>query len=107
MKIAHRVLLLLVTMGSPAFGAPLTPRELQDALGSRPQGSEDDRLAERMRDYFGKENVLRWRKPWRSPAATTRSYTATDSTAIATAERSCPILSAGYGAITSQRHSIE
>ena len=63
MKIAHRIVLLLVTMGSPALGAPLTPRELQEALGSNPQGSEAERLAERIRDSFGKESVLKGAVP--------------------------------------------
>src|SRR5262245_34821385 len=62
MKIAHWVVLFLITMGPPSKGAQqvaLTPKELQAALASNPQGSEAERLAERIRDYLGKENIVK------------------------------------------------
>ena len=34
-------------------GPPLTPKTLEAALSARPQGVEADRLAERIRAYFG------------------------------------------------------
>jgi len=39
--------------------APLTPRALEAALAARPQGADADRLAERIRAYFGAEALLK------------------------------------------------
>jgi enterochelin esterase-like enzyme len=66
MKIDLSALLLFITVGVLAFAAqqaPLTPKELQAALASSPRGSEADQLAERIREYFGKENVLKGATP--------------------------------------------
>src|SRR4030095_3712310 len=66
MKIDHWSVLLFVTIAALAFAAqqvPLTPKERQPALASPPQGSEAERRAERIREYFGKENVLKGGTP--------------------------------------------
>ena len=39
--------------------APLTPRTLEAALTAKPQGPDADRLADRVRTYFGAEALLK------------------------------------------------
>ena len=39
--------------------APLTPKTLQAALAARPAGADAERLAERIRAYFGKNDMAR------------------------------------------------
>ena len=45
--------LLVVSNGAAQDAPPLTPRALADALAAKPQGAEADRLAERIRTYYG------------------------------------------------------
>lgn len=45
-------------LAAPAFAQEaLTPRTLQQALAANPQGAEAEKLAERIRQYFGRENL--------------------------------------------------
>src|SRR5436190_2426359 len=45
-------------------GPPLTPKSLQAALSAKPAGAEAERLAERVRSYFGgRESVLKGAAP--------------------------------------------
>ena len=43
--------------------APLTPKSLQAALDAKPSGAEADRLAERIRTYFGGMEALGSKEP--------------------------------------------
>ena len=53
--------LFLLVLASTAHGqdAALTPKTLETALAARPQAAEADRLAERVRAYFGAEALLK------------------------------------------------
>ncbi len=60
MRIALSLALLMVcTSASAPDTAALTPRTLEAALAAKPQGPEADRLAERIRAYFGAEALLK------------------------------------------------
>lgn len=48
---------LLASAATAQQGGPLTPRALQEALAAKPSGAEADRLAERIRETFGKNNL--------------------------------------------------
>ena len=57
----RRLLLIVACLGagSPARAQPpLTPATLETALAANPQGAEADRLAERVREWFGGRDVL-------------------------------------------------
>jgi enterochelin esterase-like enzyme len=53
------VSLLLSTSAAAQDTAPLTPKALESALAARPQGADAERLAERIRAYFGAEALLK------------------------------------------------
>src|SRR2546423_1357890 len=57
--------LLLAGTGAafPADEAPLTPASLREALAAKPSGAEAEKLAERIRAYFGKEQLLKGPAP--------------------------------------------
>ena len=56
--------LLLCSVVSAQDGPPLTPKTLQAALAAKPVGAEAERLAERVRSYFGgRESVLKGGAP--------------------------------------------
>ena len=53
---------LLLSVAFPAAAqepTPLTPQALEAALTAKPQGPDADRLAERIRTYFGAEALLK------------------------------------------------
>jgi enterochelin esterase family protein len=52
-------MLLIASVASAQDPTPLTPRALEAALAAKPQGPEADRLAERVRAYFGAEALLK------------------------------------------------
>src|SRR5947209_1044976 len=47
----------------PAQEAPLTPRSLAAAMDMRPEGEDAERLAERVRIWFGREPLLKGPNP--------------------------------------------
>jgi len=49
--------LLLVSAIVAQQETPLTPRSLESALAAKPTGAEAQQLAERIRSYFGKDNL--------------------------------------------------
>src|SRR5581483_6257731 len=49
--------LLMALPAAEAQDAPLTPKSLQAALTANPQGTEAEKLAERVRDYFGRDDL--------------------------------------------------
>jgi enterochelin esterase family protein len=58
--------LLPLLMISPAVRAqdpPLTPETLRTALAARPSGDDANRLADRIRAWFGKDNLLKGPNP--------------------------------------------
>ena len=57
--ISSLVMLLIAAVASAQDATPLTPRALESALAARPQGAEAERLAERVRAYFGAEALLK------------------------------------------------
>src|SRR5438094_658574 len=50
---------LLLAAAVLAQDPPLTPRTLQEALAAKPSGADAEKLAERIRAYFGRENLAR------------------------------------------------
>src|SRR5262245_28944848 len=52
-------LVLLSAVAAAAQDAPLTPKTLQAALDAKPSGPEADRLAARIRTYFGADALMR------------------------------------------------
>ena len=50
---------LLLASSALAQDAPLTPKALETALAAKPQGADADRLADRIRSYFGAEALLK------------------------------------------------
>jgi len=54
---------LLLASAACAQQEQLTPRALQTALAARPSGADADKLAERIRGYFGPQNLARWPGP--------------------------------------------
>ena len=42
-----------------AQDAPLTPKSLQAALAGKPQGAEAEKLADKVRSLFGKDDLLK------------------------------------------------
>jgi hypothetical protein len=50
--------LLMAVPAAEAQNESLTPKSLQAALAAKPQGKEAEALTARVRDYFGKENLL-------------------------------------------------
>src|SRR5262245_54807341 len=48
----------LPAIGSAQESAPLTPKSLQAALAAKPEGSEAEKLAVRIRTYFGGSEAL-------------------------------------------------
>ncbi len=63
----HSMLVALCCLSAPAFAqetAPLTPKSLQAALAAKPEGAEAEKLAERIRAYFGgSESLLKGAPP--------------------------------------------
>ena len=60
MRITPLAILLLLSSPASAQDAPaLTPRSLEAALAARPQAAEADKLAERIRAWFGAEGLLK------------------------------------------------
>ena len=62
MRKVFSLIVLLVCTGSAANAqdtASLTPRALETALAAKPQGPEADRLADRVKAYFGAEALLK------------------------------------------------
>src|SRR5215218_5007998 len=60
MRIAVSLFLLILGSNATAQDAPaLTPRTLEAALAAKPAGVEADKLAERIRVYFGAEALLK------------------------------------------------
>ena len=57
--VAHLSLLMLCTPRPPRTRPALTPRTLEAALAAKPQGADAERLAERIRAYFGAEALLK------------------------------------------------
>ena len=51
--------LLALSSANAQDRAPLTPRALETALATKPQGAEADRLADRVKAYFGAEALLK------------------------------------------------
>ncbi len=56
-------LLLLHTSTSAQSPEALTPKELQTALAAKPSGAEAEKLADRIRNVFGKDNLLKGANP--------------------------------------------
>src|SRR6188768_1419600 len=52
------VLCLLASVSGTAQDAALTPKSLEAALAARPAGADAERLAERIRAYFGGGELL-------------------------------------------------
>lgn len=59
LKIITALLFLAANAALAADEPALTPKSLGDALAARPSGSEADKLAERIRGYFGKDNLAK------------------------------------------------
>ena len=59
LKVFSLVFAMLAVSVSAQDPAPLTPKTVETALAARPQGPEADRLAERVRAYFGAEALLK------------------------------------------------
>src|SRR5688500_3659654 len=53
------LLLWFCSTAAPQEPPALTPRTLEAALAAKPQGAEADRLAERIRAWFGAEPLLK------------------------------------------------
>ena len=62
-RTAFCLVLLSVTTAAAQDTASLTPRTLEAALAARPQGPEADRLADRIRTYFGADLLLKGAAP--------------------------------------------
>jgi enterochelin esterase-like enzyme len=59
-RITPLAILLLLSSPAPAQDLPaLTPRSLEAALAAKPQAAEADKLAERIRAWFGAEGLLK------------------------------------------------
>jgi enterochelin esterase-like enzyme len=59
-RITPLAIVLLLTSNASAQDAPaLTPRSLEAALASRPQAAEADKLAERIRAWFGADALVK------------------------------------------------
>jgi enterochelin esterase-like enzyme len=61
--LAYAFLLSSCCGAAVAQDEPLTPKSLQAALAAKPSGAEAERLAERIRGYFGKDNLTRGAAP--------------------------------------------
>ena len=55
--LAILTLALLCVGGAGAQETPLTPRTLQAALATKPAGADAEKLAERIRAYYGRDNL--------------------------------------------------